>query len=86
VKLRLGKTNQGNIVAELNNPTPKNLGNIKLLLQFQSPTGRMQQVQQQLKGSVAAGKKQTFSLNLPALTDQELQSLQGKVIGAQVIN
>ncbi|HID36352.1 MAG TPA: peptidase M48, partial [Ghiorsea sp.] len=40
VKLRLGKTNQGNIVAELSNPTPKNLGNIKLLLQFQNPAGR----------------------------------------------
>jgi tetratricopeptide (TPR) repeat protein len=90
LKLRIGKTNQGGLAAEIANPTPKNIGGLSIALQFvsQAPdaSGRPQSIQRRLSGNVAAGKKQVFDLNLQGLSDSQLQTLKAKIITAQIVN
>jgi len=84
IKLRLGKTQQGSIAAEISNPTPQNVGAIQLIVQFTNSIGQPQQMSQRLSADVGAGKTKLFNLNIN-LSDQQLQSLQGKITAATLI-
>ncbi len=84
IKLRLGKTQQGSIAAEISNPTPQNVGAIQLMVQFTNSKGQVQQVSHQFTATVAAGKKALMNLNIN-LSDPQLQSLQGKITAAKLM-
>ncbi len=84
IKLRLGKTQQGSIAAEISNPTPQNVGAIQLIVQFTNSKGQVQQVSRQFTATVAAGKKALMNLNIN-LSDPQLQSLQGKITAAKLM-
>ncbi len=86
LKLRVGKSNQGGLAVEIANPTPKDIGGLQVLIQVADASGRLQHIQRSLSGSVAAGKKRVFDLGLQGLSEQQLQSLKGKIIVARLIN
>ena len=86
LQVRFGKGKMGRIVAEIGNPTPKNIGGLQVLIQVADASGRPQQIQRSLRGSVASGKKRVFDLGLQGLTDQQLQSLKGKITAASLVN
>ncbi len=86
LKMRVGKSNQGGLAVEIANPTPKNIGGLQVLIQVADASGNPRRIQRNLKGSVAAGKKRVFDLGLQGLSDQQLQSLKGKIIAARLVN
>jgi len=85
LKLRIGKTNQGSLAAEVENMTPKTIGGLQILLQTTDSLDRPVQIKQSLQGQVAAETKHVFNLNVEGLSDKQLQSLQAKLIGAKLI-
>ncbi len=86
VKARVGQDAQGRVVAQISNPTPRNISGIVLVIQFRNAAGQGQQLQRNLKGRVAAGSQQLFDLGLTGkLTQEQLKTLQAGIIGAQVV-
>ncbi|MDQ6971113.1 MAG: M48 family metalloprotease, partial [Mariprofundaceae bacterium] len=76
IQLRAGKDAQGRIVAQLSNPTPRNIGTIMLLVQFNNAAGQPQQLQRAFKGVLASGAKQLLDLGLAGtLVDAQLNTL-----------
>ncbi len=85
VKVRIGQNSQGEIVAQISNPTPQNIHQLALIVQYKDTTGRTQQIKRNLIGTVAAGKQQLFDLGLTGkLTPVQIKTLQAEITEAQV--
>ncbi|PJA32500.1 MAG: peptidase M48 [Zetaproteobacteria bacterium CG_4_9_14_3_um_filter_53_7] len=86
VQVKAGLDGQGRVVAQVSNPTPRNIGNMVVLVQFQNSAGQTQQLQRSLNGAVAAGGRQLFDLGLTGLlTQEQLNSLRVGLARAQVV-
>jgi len=84
---RAGQDAQGRIVAQINNPTPRNVGGIVLLVQCRNESGKVLKLQKTLKGKVAAGGQQMFDLGLTGqLTPEQLRTLQVAIARAEVVD
>jgi len=87
VKVRVGQDSQGRIVAQLSNPTPRDIHHIVLVIQFKNAKGEMQQARHNLTGTLAAGGQQLIDLGLSGqLTQDQLKTLEAGVIGAEVLH
>lgn len=85
VKVRVGQDAQGRIVAQISNPTPRNINQIALIVQYKDATGRVRQLKRNLKGTITTGKQQLFDLSLTGkLTPEQIKTLQARITGAQV--
>ncbi|PIS20159.1 MAG: peptidase M48 [Zetaproteobacteria bacterium CG12_big_fil_rev_8_21_14_0_65_55_1124] len=85
IQLRAGRDAQGKIVAQLTNPTPRNISGIVLLVQFHDAAGQAQQAQREMSAVLAAETQQLFDLDLTGLVvDAQLNTLQVGVLRAQV--
>ena len=85
IQVRTGKDAQGKIVAQLANPTPRNIGGIVVLVQFRDAAGQAQKMQRGFSGVLASGAQQLFDLDLTGvLADEQLGTLQAAVVRAQV--
>ncbi len=83
--LRVGKASMGKIVAEINNPTPKNIGDINITVSFQNTLGQTQTLQRNLSGTIPAGKKKIFDLGLKGVVDDaRLQTLRAEISQAKL--
>ncbi len=86
VEVRAGEDNQGRILAQVINPTPRDIGNIVLIIQVRDSAGRVQQVQRNLVGKVSAGTQQFFDLGLAGqMSKAQLKSLQAVIARAEVV-
>jgi len=86
VSVKAGQDAGGRIVAQVSNPTPRNIGGLVLVLQFRNEAGKVQQLRRNVRGTVAAGGQQVFDLGLTGqLTPAQLKTLQVAVAGAQVL-
>ena len=86
LQVRAGNDAQGRIVAQVSNPTPRNVGALVLVVQFQDVAGQTQQLQRSLRGKVAAGSQQLFDLGLTgSLAQEQLNTLRVGISSAQVI-
>jgi predicted Zn-dependent protease len=87
LKVRVGQDSQGKILAQISNPTPRNIYQIVLTIQYMEAAGRTQQVKHNLQGTVVAGQQQIFDLGLTVnLTPDEIKTLQARITGAQVLH
>ena len=87
LEVRVGQDSRGRIVAQVSNPTPRDIGQIVLLIQYQDTTGKAQQLRRSLNARVAGGSQQLFDLGLTVkLTQEQTKTLQAGVAGAQVVN
>ncbi|HCS12483.1 MAG: peptidase M48 [Zetaproteobacteria bacterium CG06_land_8_20_14_3_00_59_53] len=85
IQLRAGKDAQGRIVAQLANPTPRNVNGIVLLVRFTNAAGQPQQIQRNFNGVLASGTQQLLDLGLSGLvSDDRLNTLQVGITQAQV--
>ncbi len=85
IKVRVGPDAQGRIVAQLSNPTPRDINGIVLVVQFKDATGLTQQLRRSLSGTLAAGTQQLFELGLTGtLTPEQIQTLRVEITAAQV--
>ena len=86
VEVRAGQDNQGRILAQIVNPTPRDIGNIVLIIQVRDSAGRVQQLQRNLVGRVTAGSQRYFDLGLAGqLSQAQLKSLQAVIATAEVV-
>ncbi len=86
VEVKTGQDARGRIVAQISNPTPRDISNIVLIVQIKDAAGRMQKAQHNLKGTVKAGTQQLFDLGLTGqLTKRQLESLQAVIAGAEIV-
>jgi len=86
ITVKLGKDAKARIVAQVSNPTPRNINEIVLVLQFRNAAGKMQQFQRKLTGTVEAGKQKLFDLGLTGeLTEEQINTLQAGIAGAKVV-
>jgi predicted Zn-dependent protease len=77
-------TERGQLRVQLQNRTPRNLGNISLQLIYPDSRGRMQQVTRGLDGTVEAGKSQV--IEVPVIVNPKLaQNVRASVVRASVI-
>jgi len=84
IQVKAGRDAQGSIVAQVANPTPRNIGAIVLLVQLRDAAGQVQQAQRPMQGVLAAGQSQLLDLGLGTLGDEQLNTLRVGVVRAQV--
>jgi len=86
IQARVGQDAQGRVLAQISNPTPRNIGSLVLAVQFNDTNGQPLQLNRSLRGVVAAGSQQVFDLGLTGkLTQEQINTLQVGVSGAQVV-
>ncbi len=86
IDIRTGLDAQGRILAEVSNPTPRDIRNVVLIVQIRDAAGRVQQVQRNLGGTISAGSQRLFDLGLTGqLSKAQLKSLQGVIAGAEIV-
>lgn len=77
-------TEKGQLRVQLQNRTPRNLGNVSLQIIYPDRAGRMQQVTRGLGGTVAAGKSQV--IEVPVIVNPQLaKNVRASVVRASVI-
>ena len=85
ISVRAGQDAQGRILAQVSNPTPREISGLVLIIQFENAAGKVQRLQRAVKGSVAAGTQKLFDLGLTGqLTAQQVKTLQAGIAGAEV--
>ena len=83
IQVQAGADRQGRIVAQISNPTPRNVGGLVIALQYQCGVAPLQL---RLRGSVAAGSQQMFDLGLAGkLTQEQINALRATIVQAQII-
>jgi len=86
IKVKLGKDAKARIVAQVSNPTPRDINGIVLVFQFRNAAGKAQKFQRKLTGTVKAGQQKLFDLGLTGkLTQEQINTLQAGIAGAKVV-
>ncbi|GAV21364.1 TPR repeat-containing protein YfgC precursor [Mariprofundus micogutta] len=86
LQLRTGLDAQGRIVAQISNPTPRNVGVLSVVIRFRNANGQTLQVNRALRGTVAAGSQRLFDLGLTGkLTQEQINTLQAGITQAQIV-
>ena len=86
IQVNVGRDGEGRIVAQISNPTPRNIGGLVLVIHFQDAAGQVGRLQRSLRGSIASGGQQLFDLGLTGqLTPEQLNSLQAVIVQARVV-
>ena len=83
VQLRIGIDKTGQVIALINNPTPRNIIGLVIALQYPDATGRLRQVQRQLRSQLQAGKQKQVNLGIKINPNQASQ-VRSKVVAARV--
>lgn len=87
VKVRTGLNSKGYAVAEVSNPTPVNVGGIRLGLRFRNSAGQIRQQAVRVRRPITAGKAQVVQLGLgPFPNNEALRAINVQVIDARVVN
>lgn len=86
IQVRTGQDSQGRIVAQIDNPTPRNIKGIVLVIQFTDKAGQTRQLKHRLQGTVTAGSKQLFDLGLTGqLSLEQIKTLRAAIAAAEVV-
>ena len=86
IQVRVGQDAQGRVLAQISNPTPRNIGSLVLVVQFNNTNGQPLQLNRSLRGTVTAGSQQVFDLGLTGkLTQEQINTIQVAISGAQVV-
>ena len=83
--LRTSLDNSGRVKAEISNPTPKNVKDLIIAVQFKDASGRTRQLKRAFSGTLRAGGKQVVDLELHTLPKEQLQTIQTGIVGAKVV-
>ena len=83
IQLRIGANKTGQVMALINNPTPRNITNLVIALQYPDAKGRLQQLQYQLQGQVQAGTQRQVNLGI-MIEQQQARQVRGKIVTARV--
>lgn len=85
--LRTWQNDQGVIVAEINNSTPKDIADIELAVSFKDEKGKTGRLSVRLRDNVSANSKQLFDLGITErLRQGKATEYQLKLVKAKVVN
>ena len=71
------------MVAQISNPTPRDVTALVVALQYPDPSGRMRQVKKSLAGRLKAGGKEVVSLEV-VVNPRQAQQIRGAIVAARV--
>jgi tetratricopeptide (TPR) repeat protein len=86
INVKVGRDKEGHIVAQVSNPTPRNIGKIVLQLSAKDANGKTQQASLKIKNQVNAGKSKVIDLGLTGkLSKEQLRTLHVTITAADII-
>lgn len=87
LEVKAGQDVQGRILAQISNPTPRDISKVVLIIQTRNAAGKVQQLQRNLTGTVNAKSQKLFDLGLTGqLTQEQIETLQVAITGAEVVH
>jgi predicted Zn-dependent protease len=84
IKLRTGLDNKGRLKAELSNPTPRDVKNIAIAIQFRDSNGQIRKIKRVYRPVLPAGKKRLIDLELKGIPKAQLSKAKFGIIGASL--
>jgi predicted Zn-dependent protease len=71
--------------AEISNPTPRDVSNLVITIQYPDSSGRTREIKRPFRGTLPAGQKQVVDLGIQ-LTAEQARQVRTGIVGAQVQN
>jgi predicted Zn-dependent protease len=84
IKLRTGLDNKGRLKAEISNPTPRDVKNIVIAIQFRDTSGQIRKVKRVYNSVLPAGKKRLVDLGVKNIPTAQLSKAKFGIIGARL--
>ncbi len=82
--VRTGVSQSGSLLVEINNPTPRDVTDLVLALQYPDASGRWRQLEKPLQGPLRAGQKQILDLGI-AVNPAQAGQVRGGVVAARIV-
>jgi tetratricopeptide (TPR) repeat protein len=86
IKVRTGMNERGRLIAEITNPTPKDVRGLAISVQYADKNGRMRQAKAPLNGVLKAGSKEVVDLGVGSMSQEQLRTLKSAIVSARVAN
>ena len=86
IKVRTGMNERGRLIAEITNPTPKDVRGLAISVQYAGKDGRMRQAKAPLNGVLKAGSKEVVDLGVGSMSQEQLRTLKSAIVSARVAN
>jgi predicted Zn-dependent protease len=84
IKLRTGLDNKGRLKAELYNPTPRDVEDIVIAVQFRDSNGRIRQLKRVDRSVLPAGKKRLVEIGIKGIPKAQLSKAKFAIVGANL--
>ncbi len=84
LKVRTGVNQSGQLLAEISNPTPRDVTGLVLALQYPDESGRMRSVKHSIKGRLKSGQKETLTLGINVKADKARQ-VRSAIVAARIV-
>lgn len=84
IKLRTGLDSSGRLKAEISNPTPSNVKDVVVSIQYRDSNGKIRQIKRPFNGVLGAGKKQVVDLGIQNIPKAQLSNIKTGIISARV--
>ncbi len=85
IQVRHGISSQGYLIARVSNPTPKDIKNLVIGMEYPDRYGRMQRIKKPLSGILKAGTQEVVDLGIGQVSREQLRSLRTDIIRAIVV-
>jgi hypothetical protein len=86
IQVRTAMDNRGRLVAQISNPTPKDVRGLVIAVKYAGRDGRMRQAKAPLNGVLKAGTKEVVDLGVGSMSQEQMRGLQAGIVGASVAN
>ena len=83
IGLRTGIDKNGRVLAEISNPTPRDISDLVIILQYPDAKGQLRQVQRRLRGQLRAGQQKRIDLGIKVQPEQA-REVRSKVVAARI--
>ena len=83
LRVRTGMNRSGGVVAEISNPTPRDVTGLVVAVQYPDATGRLRQAEKSLAGRLKAGEKTVVGLEV-VVNARQAQQIRGAIVAARV--
>lgn len=83
IGVRTALSRTGNVIVEINNPTPRDVTGLILALQYPDSAGRLRQVKEALQVPLKAGQKKILNLDI-TLNPAQASQLRSSIVAAHV--
>ena len=83
IKVSTGLSPSGMLLAQISNPTPKNVTGMIVVLEYPDSAGRLRQIRRSIRGQVKAGQKQVVDLGI-SVTPEQARQIRSGIVTARI--